>query len=203
MYIHVFDRLCGLVVRALGYRSRGPGFDSRRYQIFSELLGLQRGSLSLVSIIEELLGRRCSGSGLKIRKYGHRDPSRWPRGTFYPQKLALTSPTNGGLSQTQATEFNFSLILTYAPHVIHEFDKSVKSKNVGALTFSPRHAVCWARAVDMQRLWQHKAHQHIVPIIVLCPVYADTLNGTIMSFVRLFIHKLCLQNCLMDSDEIP
>jgi hypothetical protein len=28
------DRLCGLVVRVSGYRSRGPGFDSRRFQIF-------------------------------------------------------------------------------------------------------------------------------------------------------------------------
>jgi hypothetical protein len=28
------DRLCGLVVRVTGYRSRGPGFDSRRFQIF-------------------------------------------------------------------------------------------------------------------------------------------------------------------------
>jgi hypothetical protein len=28
------DRLCGLVARVPGYRSRGPGYDSRRYQIF-------------------------------------------------------------------------------------------------------------------------------------------------------------------------
>jgi hypothetical protein len=27
-----FDRLCGLVVRVLGYRSGGPGFDYRHYQ---------------------------------------------------------------------------------------------------------------------------------------------------------------------------
>jgi hypothetical protein len=27
------DRLCDLVVRVPGYRSRGPRFDSRRYQI--------------------------------------------------------------------------------------------------------------------------------------------------------------------------
>jgi hypothetical protein len=28
------DCLCGLVVRGSLYRSRGPGFDSRRFQIF-------------------------------------------------------------------------------------------------------------------------------------------------------------------------
>jgi hypothetical protein len=49
------DRLCGLVVIIPGYRSRGPGFVSRRYQIFWEVLGLERGPLSLVRIIEELL----------------------------------------------------------------------------------------------------------------------------------------------------
>jgi hypothetical protein len=29
-------RLCGLVVRVFGYRSSGPGFDSRHYTDFSE-----------------------------------------------------------------------------------------------------------------------------------------------------------------------
>ena len=32
--LYMIDRLCGLVVRVSGYRYRGPGFDSRRYQIF-------------------------------------------------------------------------------------------------------------------------------------------------------------------------
>jgi hypothetical protein len=51
------------VVRVTGYRSRGPGFDSRRYQMFWEVVGLERGPLSLVSITEELLERKSSGSG--------------------------------------------------------------------------------------------------------------------------------------------
>jgi hypothetical protein len=86
-------------------------FDSRRYQIFWEAVGLERGPLSLVSIIEELLARNSSCSGLENREYGRRDPSRWPRSNLYPQMLALTSPTRGGRSvvtvrsQTQATEF--------------------------------------------------------------------------------------------------
>ena len=31
---YIDDRLCGLVVRVSGYRYRGLGLDSRRYQIF-------------------------------------------------------------------------------------------------------------------------------------------------------------------------
>jgi hypothetical protein len=86
-------------------------FDSRLYQIYWEIVGLERGPLSLVSTIEELLGRKCSGSGLESREYCRRDPSRWPRGTLYPQRLALTSLTTGGRSvgtvrsRTQATEY--------------------------------------------------------------------------------------------------
>jgi hypothetical protein len=39
-------------------------------------VGLERGALSLVSKIEELLGRKSSGSGLEIREYDRRDSSR-------------------------------------------------------------------------------------------------------------------------------
>ena len=45
----------GLVVRVSGYRYWGPGFDSRRYQIFWVVVGLERGPLSLVRSTEELL----------------------------------------------------------------------------------------------------------------------------------------------------
>jgi hypothetical protein len=58
------DRLCGLMVRVPGYRFRGPGFDSRLYQIFGEIVGVERGLLSPVSTTEELLERKSSGSGL-------------------------------------------------------------------------------------------------------------------------------------------
>jgi hypothetical protein len=33
IFLKYMDRLCGLVVRAPGYKSRGLGFDSWRYQI--------------------------------------------------------------------------------------------------------------------------------------------------------------------------
>jgi hypothetical protein len=64
--------------RVLGYRSRGHGFDSRRYQILWEVVCLERGPLSLVSTIQEQL---C-----------------WSRDTLYPQKLAITSLASGGRS---------------------------------------------------------------------------------------------------------
>jgi hypothetical protein len=51
--------------------------------------------------------------GLENREHGRKDPSRWPIGILYPQKLALTSPTSAGRSvgiirsRTQATEISF------------------------------------------------------------------------------------------------
>jgi hypothetical protein len=80
---HVWDRVCGLVVRVPGYRSRGPGFDSRRYHIFWEVVGLEWGSLSLVSITKELFEWKSSGSGSRkprltavgIRCADHATPS--------------------------------------------------------------------------------------------------------------------------------
>jgi hypothetical protein len=96
---------------------QGFGFDSRRYQIFWEVVSLERGALSLVSTIEDLLERKSSDSGLESREYYRRDPSRWPLGTLYPQKLALTSLTSGGRSvgivrsRTQATESSIVYVI--------------------------------------------------------------------------------------------
>jgi hypothetical protein len=59
-------------------------------------VGLEPGPLSLVSTIEELLGRNSTGSGLENRDYGRRGSitlTTWHR---LSAKLALTSPTSGG-----------------------------------------------------------------------------------------------------------
>jgi hypothetical protein len=104
----MMDHLCGLMVWVPGYRSRGPGIDSQHYHIFWEVVGLERGPLSLVSTNEELLGRNSSGSGLTIREYGCGNPLCWPYNTFYPQKTSLTSGScSVGIvcSRTKAKEF--------------------------------------------------------------------------------------------------
>jgi hypothetical protein len=61
MYIYVCmcvfsDRLCGVVVRVLGYRSGGPGSIHGTTRKKNSASGT--GSLSLVSTIEELLDRK-------------------------------------------------------------------------------------------------------------------------------------------------
>jgi hypothetical protein len=60
------DRLCGLVVRVLGYRSGGPGsipgtsrFSEKKKE-GKQVVGLERGPLSLVSTTEELLDRKVA-----------------------------------------------------------------------------------------------------------------------------------------------
>jgi hypothetical protein len=54
-----YDRLCGLAVRVLGYRSGGsgsiPGTTRKK-----KVVGLEWGPLSLVSTTEELLDRKVA-----------------------------------------------------------------------------------------------------------------------------------------------
>jgi hypothetical protein len=56
---HIYiDRLCGLVVRVLGYRSGGPGSIPGTTRKKSS--GLEWGPLSLVSTTEEILDRKVA-----------------------------------------------------------------------------------------------------------------------------------------------
>jgi hypothetical protein len=82
--IYIKDRPCG---QSFWLQIQRSGFDSRFYHIFWEVVDLERGPLSLVSTIEEILERKRVGYGLENREYGRRDPSRWPRGNLYPQKV--------------------------------------------------------------------------------------------------------------------
>jgi hypothetical protein len=63
------DCLCCPVV-SFWLQIQRSGTDSRHYQIFWEVVDLERGPLSLVGTIEDLLERKNSGSGLENREYG-------------------------------------------------------------------------------------------------------------------------------------
>jgi hypothetical protein len=54
------DSLCGLVVRVLGYRSGGPGSIPGTTRKKKQVVGLERGPLSLVSTTEKLLDRKVA-----------------------------------------------------------------------------------------------------------------------------------------------
>jgi hypothetical protein len=63
MLVPLFDRLCGLVVRVLGYRSEGLGSipgTPRKKKKKKNVVGLERGPLSLVSTTDELLDRKVA-----------------------------------------------------------------------------------------------------------------------------------------------
>jgi hypothetical protein len=65
LYIHSPLRLHGVVLNWLTQNFVLP--------YLAPGVGLERGPLSLVSTIEELLEGKRTGSGLEIREYGRRD----------------------------------------------------------------------------------------------------------------------------------
>jgi hypothetical protein len=103
-----------------GYRSRGPGFDSQRYQNFREVMHLERGPLSLVSTIEGLLKIKSSESSLESREYGCKGCAAPTKQHHSIDKEAGTSPTSGSRSlvtvrsRTQARSLFFCLLLLYS-----------------------------------------------------------------------------------------
>jgi hypothetical protein len=99
------------------------GFDSRRYQIFWEVVGLEPCPLSLVSTIEELLGRKVAAPVKKAENTAVGMRNADCATPLYSQKLALTSLTGGSRSvgivrsRTQAMEFCFmSITVTQLPY---------------------------------------------------------------------------------------
>jgi hypothetical protein len=79
------------------------GFDSRRYEIFWEVVGLERSPLSLVRATEELLGRNSICFGLESQDYGLRDPSRWPSGIHLSAKVGTSVPRHARVSTSSIT----------------------------------------------------------------------------------------------------
>jgi hypothetical protein len=71
--IFVCDRLCGLVVRLPGFTPRGPGFDSRRYQIFWETVCLEQDSLSPMRTIGSYLIEKLATPMYKTEINGRGD----------------------------------------------------------------------------------------------------------------------------------
>jgi hypothetical protein len=129
--------------KGLPLQIQRSGFDSRSYQIFWEVVVLERGPLSLVSTTKELLERKNSVSDLESREYGCRDLSRWPHGTLYPQKLAITSPTSGGRSvgivrsRTQATEFSLVFVVRIPSIVFQRVKRDGMTPTAPQIVISP------------------------------------------------------------------
>jgi hypothetical protein len=77
------------MVRVPGNRSRSSGVECRSYQILWKVLGLERGLLSVVRIIEEILERKVAVPFLQTVINRHRDPLHWPRDTPIPKKVTI------------------------------------------------------------------------------------------------------------------
>jgi hypothetical protein len=95
---YLLGRLCGLVVRVLGYRSGGLGSIPGTTKKKKEKVGLERSPLSLVTTTEELFDRKVAApvwkaenTAVGIRHADHVASS-------IRKKLAITSPTSGGRS---------------------------------------------------------------------------------------------------------
>jgi hypothetical protein len=144
-----FDVLLQLPLWSSGQSSwlqiQRSGLDSRRDQIFWEV-NLERGPLSLVSTIEELLGRKSSCSSLEIREYGRRDPSRWSRTPSIRKSWHWLRRTIGGRSvgivrsRIQAKVFSMTKM-------------NKRTGREKPISWSPR-----SPNISWVPVWEHNAH---------------------------------------------
>jgi len=120
---HLFTApLCGPVVRVSGYRYKGLGFHSQRYQIFLSFSGSGTGSTQPRDVNwvatwikkERLRSRKQRLTAVGTRCAHHVT-------LLFPQKLALNSPTGGGRSvgivrsRTKGTEIFSSFYRPRSP----------------------------------------------------------------------------------------
>jgi hypothetical protein len=89
--------------------SRGVGFDSRGYQIFWVVVGMERDPLSLMRVIDELQ-KKVAAPVYKTEINGRRYPLHWPRNTL-PAEFSTKFPWSLGwyssLAGPKATEPTF------------------------------------------------------------------------------------------------
>jgi hypothetical protein len=117
------DRLCDQLVRVPGYRSRGSRFDSQRYHIFWEVVGLERGPLSLLSINEKLFEWKRSSFGSRKSRLTAMGIRCADYTTFYAQKFVRTSLTSGGRSigivclRTKVAKLRWENVIKYFENI--------------------------------------------------------------------------------------
>jgi hypothetical protein len=139
---------------------RSPGFDSRHYQK-NRVVGLEGvHSASWVQLRSYL--KEKSGSCLENREYFRRYPSRWPRGTLYLRKLAITSPTSGGRSVgiVRSRTQTWSLFLVgfpiqmqrNKPFIVFSHTPLCSAESICYRKYIVK---CWPRPAIMSPPWAH------------------------------------------------
>jgi hypothetical protein len=126
------DRLCGLVLRVPGYRSRDPGTIPGA-TISSENQWVRNGVHSASWVQLRNYGRKRSGSGLEIWEFRRRDLWRWPRDNLSPQNLALTLALSLCYEINSKRE-NFCIQSLYDIYSIHLWLRLIPLFNLAQMT---------------------------------------------------------------------
>jgi hypothetical protein len=161
------------VVRVPGYRPRGRWFDSRRYQILWEVVGLERSPLSLVSTTGKLLEinmKKTEITAVGIRRADHVAPSIRKFGTNFINKRRSFGRYNSladsdrevvlarNLLEISFASFHFRSRITWWRHyeelTNNELQMAVTSYGFGNCGFNEFSKVCGVPKVETKvRIW--------------------------------------------------